>query len=331
MPRRVRHSASAAERAFVGERPATAGATPLASLGGGSMPRAASAHALQLRRAPSSATLLSSAHEQGDGGGDENASQQQQQPSVLRSEASMRQGYTGEDGCVVHPTGWKDGLSGRRVTTPTVDKSLSRIGSIGGRLSSEEYGRWTGMRPGVRELYFPGVMKPLCQPSEAEMMAKSRPKPTTTIVKTSKDQVWTLGAGMRSSDLIGLGARPRTASSLTRAKSTAELNYLAQFEHNDSGGGAVFESGLKRRSTSSDVLEAVEWRKQQIERAGQLDSWAVRLSEPSSSSSGGPMMPSHHEAYRVAERQRLRDLQPKRALTQHASGGLMQKEVRVAR
>ena len=243
----------------------------------------------------------------------------------------MRQGYTGEDGCVVHPTGWKDGLSGRRVTTPTVDKSLSRIGSIGGRLSSEEYGRWTGMRPGVRELYFPGVMKPLCQPSEAEMMAKSRPKPTTTIVKTSKDQVWTLGAGMRSSDLIGLGARPRTASSLTRAKSTAELNYLAQFEHNDSGGGAVFESGLKRRSTSSDVLEAVEWRKQQIERAGQLDSWAVRLSEPSSSSSGGPMMPSHHEAYRVAERQRLRDLQPKRALTQHASGGLMQKEVRVAR
>ena len=331
MPRRVRHSASAAERTFVGERPATAGATPLASLGGGSMPRAASAHALQLRRAPSSATLLSSAHEQGDGGGDENASQQQQQPSVLRSEASMRKGYTGEDGCVVHPTGWKDGLSGRRVTTPTVDKSLSRIGSIGGRLSSEEYGRWTGMRPGVRELYFPGVMKPLCQPSEAEMMAKSRPKPTTTIVKTSKDQVWTLDAGMRSSDLIGLGARPRTASSFTRAKSTAELNYLAQFEHNDSGGGAVFESGLKRRSTSSDVLEAVEWRKQQIERAGQLDSWAVRLSEPSSSSSGGPVMPSHHEAYRVAERQRLRDLQPKRALTQHASGGLMQKEVRVAR
>ena len=243
----------------------------------------------------------------------------------------MRKGYTGEDGCVVHPTGWKDGLSGRRVTTPTVDKSLSRIGSIGGRRSSEEYGRWTGMRPGVRELYFPGVMKPLCQPSEAEMMAKSRPKPTTTIVKTSKDQVWTLDAGMRSSDLIGLGARPRTASSFTRAKSTAELNYLAQFEHNDSGGGAVFESGLKRRSTSSDVLEAVEWRKQQIERAGQLDSWAVRLSEPSSSSSGGPVMPSHHEAYRVAERQRLRDLQPKRALTQHASGGLMQKEVRVAR
>ena len=144
------------------------------------------------------------------------------------------------------------------------------------------------------------------------------------MTKTSQDQEFTLTHGMRSSALIGAGSRPRTAGELGRPKTVEELNYGAQFLWNDPAMPAL--GGLKRRSTSKDVLEAVEWQQQYIDQAAALDSWATRLDERYSThrnimdQTTSILMPAHHEAYRVAERQRTRDLRIK--MTDHSTGGV---------
>jgi hypothetical protein len=326
--RRVRHSASAAEREFVTARPSTASLpAPLGTRDSSALNRAQSAHQIGLRRAPSSIGTLS------EHGGDENA------PASaaigLPSAARRGRGYTDErTGQVIHPKEFRQAL-GPRVSTPNVDQTdKTRLGAVAGRLTSEDYGLYFedgepgGPGPGVRELYCPGVRKPLMYPTMEEMMVRRRPKPTTTKTKTSRDQEFALTHGLRSSALIGAGGRPKTASELSRPRTVAELNYSAQFLWNDPAVPPI--GGLKRRSTSREVLEAVEWQQQYVDQAAHLDSWSTRLDERYSTHKNimdqttSILMPAHHEAYRVAERQRVRDLNIKK--TSHATGIEMQRE-----
>lgn len=256
------------------------------------MTRAQSAHQLGLRHVPTSSSTLplgASASGASFGGGpDENAPAPSGSMSALPPRSQRMRGYTDQkSGKVIHPFIFRDAL-GPRVSTPNVDQTdKTRLGAVAGRLTSEDYGLYFedgepgGPGPGVRERYCPGVRKPLMYPSEREMMARSRPKPTTTMVKTSRNQEYTLTHGLRSSALIGAGARPKTAGELKRTKTAAEYNYDAQFIWTDPAMPPV--GGLRRRSTSADILEAVAWQQQFVEQAARCDSWEARLDEKYSS------------------------------------------------
>jgi hypothetical protein len=197
---------------------------------------------------------------------------------------------------VVHTKGWTAANSGNRPTTPTENRTdLSRVGQPAGRLSSEEYGRGMGFRPGVRTIYIPGI-KPLCYPSEEEIRRKRRPK-------TAYERCTEVRNGF-SSD-------------------TAESLYLSQFLYNDPACKPV--GGIRQTSTSKDILDAVAWREAQIAKAARMDSWESRLKEPSGDPAKDVGIPAHYAAYRVAERQRVADLYAKG--TKHAgTGATMQRE-----
>jgi hypothetical protein len=239
---------------------------------------------------------------------------------------------------VVHTKGWTAANSGNRPTTPTENRTdLSRVGQPAGRLSSEEYGRGMGFRPGVRTIYIPGI-KPLCYPSEEEIRRKRRPKTAyerCTEVRNgfssdTEAQKWTLfHAGVRSSDALGANLsaelRPTAAEEERRAKqpTTAESLYLSQFLYNDPACKPV--GGIRQTSTSKDILDAVAWREAQIAKAARMDSWESRLKEPSGDPAKDVGIPAHYAAYRVAERQRVADLYAKG--TKHAgTGATMQRE-----
>ena len=106
-----------------------------------------------------------------------------------------------------------------RIGTPDGPRHLlSTSGKhAAGRLTSEDYGVQSGVRPGKREIYAPGY-KPLLYGSalgESENEQRQRRRPRSAVVPVnSADQAWTIygQSGGRSSDSIGIGARPMTPS-----------------------------------------------------------------------------------------------------------------------
>lgn len=307
--RRIRHSASAAEREFVAptDRPSTA--APLA--------RSASAHVLRstgsappARRAAleSSASTL---------------------PSAENTKTSQQ--LSESDGRAIHVFGWKAPGVGYRCPTPIADISLRHLlatnrGTKAGRLTSEDFGQHqSGFGPGVRRRLTPGV-KPqhAIQAQDEAKEARDRTRPRSAFPRDGVRQTWTLEGGRRASDAIGAGEPPKPKKSAwprfqrileMRDKQPAELNYLAQFLHVDSRMPPT--GGVRRMTKFSDVLDAVAWQKRQIEKAEELSSWENRLDDNARSGRNGN--PMSNEAFRIAERQRNAELHVKK--TYHASSG----------
>jgi len=233
---------------------------------------------------------------------------------------------------------------GPRVNTPDADTSLRKLlennqGAPAGRLSSEDYGMGVlcdGMPAGptVRRKGAPTV-KPrhTWQMADAEKEARARGRPRRGIdgAHDSAQQQWTReGAGRRSSDTIGAGARPVPAKSKwprvdrmlhQRSKSAHELNYLAQFLYNDPRVPPV--GGVKQRSIHTDILDAVSWQQRALAKARQLDDWNSRLDMSVRTDKGG-MRGGEYDAHRVAEMQRWADILEKK--TQNSAGAEMQRE-----
>lgn len=193
-------------------------------------------------------------------------------------------------------------------TPPDVGRILNRSGAPGGRLSSEDFGIWTasgGFGPGVRQPK-PGLrgIRPVSLPSEKAIRSRARPHSAIVAPKETDTQRFVIHGMMRSSDVVGApeSERPRDATSdePNDDADPKKMNYNAQFLYNDYRCKA--EGGAKRKSTSSDILKAVEWQKKQVGRAYALSSWESRLGTST------VLLGDAYAAQRIKEKQRVAEL-----------------------
>jgi len=204
---------------------------------------------------------------------------------------------------------WRPPSTFRVHTPPDIGLILNRGGAPGGRLSSEDFGIWTtsgGFGPGVRQRQLRGI-HPVSLPSERAMRSRVRPHSAIVAPKETSTQRFVLHGMMRSSDVIGApeSERPQDAPSdeASDEPDPAKMNYEAQFLYNDFRCKA--EGGFKRKTTSSDILKAVEWQKKFAERAHTLSSWESRLGTSTN------LLGDAYAAQRIKEKQRLADMHTK--------------------
>jgi len=167
---------------------------------------------------------------------------------------------------------------------------------------------WTassGFGPDVRKRQIPGVM-PVALPSETAMRARPRPRSAIVVPKETKHQQFILYGMQRSSDLIGAPeSNVPVADTAAEEPDPTKMNYQAQFLYNDWRVKPI--GGLKRKTTSSDILNAVSWQKKQVERAYNLSSWESRLGTSTKN------LGDAYAAQRIKEKQRLADLRVRKS------------------